>query len=527
MVATPSTAVLFGLDYRDTLGALSHIKPADIAAFQGGKSFVIEYLGGALGQGNAALTSTDAAALEAQGIYIVSVFENRPPGQPGMSDTDPNGNYTSSWVDYLNQPGRGTTDAQNAISGAAEAGQLTGAIYFAMDFDPAKSTDPTTGLNRISEATALNLIDKYFQDISAFFNSYNQSHGTSYQIGVYGAGDVLSKVVSDPSVTAGGSHAFTWLAGPSAWPGYQTFTAWDLKQYDNDQFQLDGHKVDLDQTSGGQFGEWGVSGSRIENDHAGITRVTLPSDQANDVASAINAGGQTETHYVTGLLSQVGTTTIPAVAIEASMYGSVGSSVEITSLVTQFLPAQVANAIANGFNPQVYASEALGLAFAFGNETGSTVFANLFGPSNSAMSNSAAGDAAFAVAASSAIFGSASTTNLSNVLDGFVGNWKAFYSSNGVPGIANASPTQIDIASRAAAWGDAVGVALANNLGPINAQAINFLEDAAQGTAIYSAALGSEPPHAVFQGGIAGSTALSSSDVAVIGIATHPNQPIV
>ena len=90
------------------------------------------------------------------------------------------------------------------------------------------------------------------------------------------------------------------------------------------------------------------------------------------------------------------------------MYGSVGSSAEITSLVTQFLPAQVANAISNGFNPQVYASEALGLAFAFGNETGSTAFANLFGPSNSAMPNSAAGDAAFAIAASSAIFGSAS-----------------------------------------------------------------------------------------------------------------------
>jgi hypothetical protein len=439
-----------------------------------------------------------------------------------MSDTDPNGNFTSSWVDYLQQAGRGTMDAQNAITGAAAAGQLTGAIYFAMDFDPARSTDPTTGLNRISEATALNQVDKYFQDVSAFFNNYNQSHGTSYQIGVYGAGDVLSKIVSDPSITAGGSHAFTWLAAPTAWPGYQTFTTWDLKQYDNDQFQLDGHKVDLDQSSGGQFGEWGVASSRIENDYAGITRVTLPTDQANDIASAINTGSQTETQYVTGLLSQVGNTTIPAVAIEASMYGSVGSSAEITSLVTQFLPAQVANAISNGFNPQVYASEALGLAFAFGNEAGSTSFANLFGPSNSAMPNSAAGDAAFAIAASSAIFGSASTTNLSNVLDGFVANWKAFYSGNGVPGIEHASPTQIDIAARAAAWGDAVGVALFNNLGPLSAQATNFLEDAAQGSATYSASLGNQPVHSIFQGGIAGaSTTLSNSDASVIGITSH------
>jgi hypothetical protein len=376
-MVTPSSAVLFGLDYRDTQGALAHIKPADIAAFQGGKSFVIEYIGGAQGQGNAALTAADASALEAQDFYIVSVYENRPPGQPGMTDTDPSGNYTSSWVDYFSQPGRGTTDAQNAISGTMAAGQSTGAIYFAIDLDPAKSTDPTTGLNRISETIALNLIDKYFQDISTFFNSYNQSHGTSYQIGVYGAGDVLSTIVNDPSVTAGGSHAFTWLAAPTSWPGYQSFTTWNLQQYDNDQFQLDGRNVDLDQTSGGQFGEWGVDGARVENDYGGITRGTLPSDQANAIASAINVGTQTETQYVNGLLSQVANTSIPAVAIEASMYGSAGSSAEITKLVTQFLPAQVANAMANGFNPQVYVSEGLGLAFAFGNETGSTAFANL------------------------------------------------------------------------------------------------------------------------------------------------------
>ena len=253
-----STAVLFGIDYRDEKGALAHIQAADIKSFQGGKSFVAEYIGGAAGQGNAALTETDASALVAQGLSIVSIYENRPPGQPGMSDTDPSGNYTSAWVDYF-QPGQGTTDAQNAISGASSAGQLTGAIYFAIDLDPAKSTDPTTGLNRISEATALNQIDEYFREISAYFNSYNQQQGTSYQIGVYGAGDVLATIVADPLVNVGGTHAFTWLAAPTSWPGYNTFTAWDIKQYDNDQFQLDGRNVDLDQTSGGPFGQWGIA----------------------------------------------------------------------------------------------------------------------------------------------------------------------------------------------------------------------------------------------------------------------------
>ena len=111
------------------------------------------------------------------------------------------------------------------------------------------------------------------------------------------------------------------------------------------------------------------------------------------------------------------------------MYGVTGISAEITLLTTNFLPAQVANATNHGLNAQVYACEALGLVFAFGNETGSTAFANNFGPSNSAMPNTTAGDAAFAAAASSTIFGAASTANLVSVMQNFVSNWKAFYTS--------------------------------------------------------------------------------------------------
>ena len=89
-----------------------------------------------------------------------------------------------------------------------------------------------------------------------------------------------------------------------------------------------------------------------------------------------------------------------AVAVEATMYNATGTSAEITNLTNNFLPAQVANATQNGLNPLVYACEVLGLAFAFGNETGGTAFANNFGPSNGAMPNTTAGDAAFATAAS-------------------------------------------------------------------------------------------------------------------------------
>ena len=204
----------------------------------------------------------------------------------------------------------------------------------------------------------------------------------------------------------------------------------------------------------------------VQDAHYGIVRLGLPLDQATTVANAISAGTLNEAQYIYNLLSQVTTTTIPAVAVEASMYGVVGTSAEITMLATQFLPPQVEFANHYGFNPQVYASEALGLAFAFGNETGSTAFADSFGPSNPTMPNSVSGDLSFAMAAASAIFGSASTANLINAIDTWVTNWKAFYSSHGIPGILDPTANQVDLAARGAAWGDAVGEALVADSGP-------------------------------------------------------------
>ena len=80
------TDALFGIDYRDSAGALAHVTPADIKSFQGGASFVIEYIGVAAGQGNNALTAANASALESAGLSIVSVYENRPLSGGGMSD---------------------------------------------------------------------------------------------------------------------------------------------------------------------------------------------------------------------------------------------------------------------------------------------------------------------------------------------------------------------------------------------------------------------------------------------------------
>ena len=221
-------------------------------------------------------------------------------------------------------------------------------------------------------------------------------------------------------------------------------------------------------------------------------------------------------------VTEASDTMIPAIAVEGSMYGAVGSSAEITSLATVFLPPQIAYATQHGFNPVVFASEALGLAFAFGNENGSSAFANAFGPGNVSMPNSPTGDAAFAAAAASTIFGAASTANLIDAIDGFVANWKTFYTTNGIPGTAHASAAQIDVAARGAAWGDAVGVALANNIGPLLAQATNFLQDVAQGTADYSAPLTSQPHSGISQG-TTSFTASAAGDpsVQLIGVAPH------
>jgi hypothetical protein len=242
-----------------------------------------------------------------------------------------------------------------------------------------------------------------------------------------------------------------------------------------------------------------LSPSAIQDDYLAITRTSLSPDQATPILNAIDAGTQTETQYVSDLLSQVSNTTVPAVAVEGSMYLSVGTSAEITSLATQFLPSQVVFATQHGLNAEVYASEAMGLALASINETGSTAFATNFGPANAAMPNSTAGDLAFATAAAAAIFGSASTANLINVMDAWVTNWKAFYTGNGLPGIANPTAAQIDLAARGAAWGDAVGAALDNNLGPLKGLATNVLMDAAEGIAGYSMSLVGQPAHQPFQ----------------------------
>jgi hypothetical protein len=284
------------------------------------------------------------------------------------------------------------------------------------------------------------------------------------------------------------THALGRISGlsfdPSAW------TAFDLYRYSSPgvinhtlgsaaYFSIDGGATNLGNLATGDPSDW-----------AGTSPDSFNFELPVGVENPVTSTDMIEMNVLGFNVSYVPLS--PAVAVEATMYGAVGSAAEVAKLANEFLPGQVVNAVNNALNPLIYATEALGLAFAFHNENGETTFANNFGPSNGAMPNTTTGDAAFAAATASSIFGTASTTNLVNAIDGYVTNWKSFYTSNGVVGIGDATPAQIDLAARGAAWGDAVGLALANSVGPLKGQVVNFLEDAADGQATFSASLSSQ-----------------------------------
>jgi probable HAF family extracellular repeat protein len=284
----------------------------------------------------------------------------------------------------------------------------------------------------------------------------------------------------------------------------------------NDQGQIVGSYSDASGLYGFFADTSTISTVAVQLDYLAMTRTGLPLDQATSIANSIDAGSTTEFAFMNSLFVQVADTTVPAVAVEASMYGAVGSSAEITLLATQFLPAQVAYAIQTGYDPLVFACQTLGLVFAFGNEAGNTGFANNYGPSNAAMPNNSAGDATFAVAATNAIFGSTQTANTAPAILGYVHFLEGFFTANGVVGVANPTADQIVIAARAGAWGDAVAIALENpTLAPLAGQTINFLDNAAQGTAIYSAPFSSQPTPLPFQGQ---DTSATTSDAQLIGV---------
>ena len=165
------------------------------------------------------------------------------------------------------------------------------------------------------------------------------------------------------SIESGNTHLGTWNTNPNGDLGdWATGTAADAFLAFSPAGQINSMSatdLSLMNVIGWNTSELGVAQIQVEG--LAITRTTMPLDQAMSIANSINSGLETHAQFINNLLSQVTDTTIPAVAIEASMYGSAGSPAEITSLVTQFLPAQIANAIANGFNPTGLCERGVGI----------------------------------------------------------------------------------------------------------------------------------------------------------------------
>lgn len=158
-----------------------------------GFTFVLRYYANA---GNLkVLTYDEAQALSADGFRIGVAFETNP-----------------TYRDYFTTP-QGTADARTAVEYAyGTIGQpYNSAIYFAVDF-------------AATAAEAAEVVTSYFKAINAeIVNLANQGY-PEYAVGVYGDGAVCSELLS------AGLAFFTWLAGATHWPGYDTFTAWNLKQ---------------------------------------------------------------------------------------------------------------------------------------------------------------------------------------------------------------------------------------------------------------------------------------------------------
>jgi hypothetical protein len=171
------------------------------------------------------------------------------------------------------------------------------------------------------------------------------------------------------------------------------------------------------------------------------------SAEATTEAAAINATPTTESvfTYAAKLINGQISLAQVAMAVSALMEGGtilVGDATTpntLTFFSKSFLPAQVNNAIANGFSPTVYAAEALGLALG-GDANFDTKFVTPF-------ANNVLG---FAQAVSDA-----TGVNVA-AIQGFANNWIAFYTAN--PGATQG--LTVTEAAYGAAFGDTVGAVL-------------------------------------------------------------------
>lgn len=215
------------------------------------------------------------------------------------------------------------------------------------------------------------------------------------------------------------------------------------------------------------------------------------SGEATTRANAINAGTQTVKSYACDLLFNNTPLAQVAMGVHSVMIAT-PTVATFENITNNFLPGQVAVAIAHGFNYTVYAAEACGLALA-----GDSIFQTNFAVP--ATSFNEAQKAVFA-----GIVGNKTGVNTSAIVT-YLNNWIQFYTDN--PEAAR--NLSISVAAAGATVGDAMGVALLNSTsanllhsctGHINGLVSNALINNALGTYTSGTTLAALPAHGLLQG---------------------------
>jgi len=246
-----------------------------------------------------------------------------------------------------------------------------------------------------------------------------------------------------------------------------------------------------------------VTVSDLTTLQSGIQFFTNTAEATAEVGS-INAPGTTTDSvfiYASKLIQNNISLSQVAMAVSALMEGgtiAVGNTTTpntLTLLSTQFLPGQVAVALANGFNPTVFAAESLG----------------------SALSTQASFQPFVALSVSQFAQSVSTLTGVNvNAIQQFVTNWQNFFTGVGASALQGRTVAQ---ASYGAAFGDAVGVALLNpttanlqtvvsttpGVNPFTPNTIaglvaNALIDVAEGKYVTGVTLGALPLHQALQG---------------------------
>ena len=151
------------------------------------------------------LTTAEAKAISAAGLYIVAVWETA-------------GDHESFFTHA-----QGVQDGHDAyVFGRAIGQPFHAPIYFAVDCD----CMPHQG------------VSLYFNGVREALQAHGQIGVDTYNVGVYGSGAVCQYLDSI------GYVSYTWLAQSLGWLGSMTYNDWNIKQ--GPSTAMHGMSVDLD-----------------------------------------------------------------------------------------------------------------------------------------------------------------------------------------------------------------------------------------------------------------------------------------